>query len=139
VGSKGLVVGVDLVPLRPFPQAQVKTLVLDVLSEDFEPRLKEVYPGPWDAVISDLAPKTSGIRTTDEARSIRLADRALDVSREQGRKGSSFVAKLFMGGDFEEFRGRVRELFEEVKVVRPEATRGASMEVYLVGLNKNGT
>ena len=62
------------------------------------------------------------------------ADGGEVVAVARGRPGSSFVAKLFMGGDFEEFRAQVRSHYEDVKVVRPEATRGASMEVYLVGL-----
>ena len=71
--------------------------------------------------------------TTDEARSIRLAGKALELARTRGKPGGSFVSKLFMGGDFEAFRNEVREAFEEVKVVRPEATRERSFEVYLMG------
>ncbi|WNG28322.1 RlmE family RNA methyltransferase [Cystobacter fuscus] len=134
VGPGGRVIGVDIVPIRPFTQPFVKTAVLDVLADDFDAKLRELYDGPFDAVISDMAPKTSGIRTTDEARSLRLARKALEVSVTRGRPGSAFVAKLFMGGEFEEFRQEVRAQFEEVKLVRPEATRGASMEVYVIGL-----
>ncbi|EPX55497.1 Cell division protein FtsJ / Ribosomal RNA large subunit methyltransferase J [Cystobacter fuscus DSM 2262] len=134
VGPGGRVIGVDIVPIRPFTQPFVKTAVLDVLADDFDAKLREMYDGPFDAVISDMAPKTSGIRTTDEARSLRLARKALEVSVTRGRPGSAFVAKLFMGGEFEEFRQEVRAHFEEVKLVRPEATRGASMEVYVIGL-----
>lgn len=136
VGPGGRVTGVDIVPIRAFSQPFVKTAVLDVNADDFEQKLLEVDPGPFDAVISDLAPKTTGIRTTDEARSFRLASTALDIADRHGKPGSSFVAKLFMGGDFEEFRARMRTLFEEVKVVRPESTRSQSMEVYLVGLRR---
>ena len=93
----------------------------------------------YDAVISDMAPKTSGIRSTDEARSLRLAGKALELAVRRGRPGASFVAKLFMGGDFESFRDELRSHFEDVKVVRPEATRGASVEVYLVGLRLKPT
>lgn len=135
VGPKGLVVGVDLQPIKPFPQPYVKTAVLDVLADDFEAKLSAIYDGPFDAVLSDLAPKTSGIKGTDEARSLRLAGRALELAVTRGRPGAAFVAKLFMGGDFEQFRDDVRRHFGEVKVVRPEATRGASMEIYLVGLH----
>jgi 23S rRNA (uridine2552-2'-O)-methyltransferase len=134
VGPSGRVVGVDIVAIRPFSQKHVTTAVLDVLAEDFDAKLRELYDGAFDAVISDMAPKTSGIKATDEARSLRLAGKALEVAVARGRPGSSFVAKLFMGGDFEEFRAQVRSHYEDVKVVRPEATRGASMEVYLVGL-----
>jgi 23S rRNA (uridine2552-2'-O)-methyltransferase len=136
VGPSGRVIGVDIVPIRPFSQPYVKTAVLDVLADDFDAKLLEMYEGPFDAVISDMAPKTSGIRTTDEARSLRLARKALEVAATRGRPGSAFVAKLFMGGEFEEFRDEVRASFEDVKVVRPEATRGASMEVYVVGLRR---
>lgn len=139
VGPGGRVTGVDIVPIRAFSQPFVKTVVLDVNAEDFEQKLLAIDPGPFDAVISDLAPKTTGIRTTDEARSFRLASVALDMADRHGRPGSSFVAKLFMGGDFEEYRARMRTLFEEVKVVRPESTRSQSMEVYLVGLRRRGS
>lgn len=136
VGPSGSVVGVDIVAIKPFGQANVRTAVLDVLAEDFDAKLEALEPGPFDAVISDMAPKTSGIRATDEARSLRLAGIALSTAIKRGKPGSAFIAKVFMGGDFEQFRDEVRAGFEDVKIVRPEATRGASMEVYLVGLRR---
>jgi 23S rRNA (uridine2552-2'-O)-methyltransferase len=134
VGPSGLAVGVDLVPLRPFKEAWVRTAVLDVLAEDAPAALEALVPGVFDVVLSDMAPKTSGIRSVDEARSLRLSERALEVARARGKQGSSFLVKLFMGGDFEAFRAELRRSYEEVKVVRPEATRSASVEVYLLGL-----
>jgi 23S rRNA (uridine2552-2'-O)-methyltransferase len=136
VGTTGMVVGVDLVAIHPLPLPQVRTLVLDVLDPASDAQLTAVYAGPFDAIISDMAPKTTGIKATDEARSLRLAQRALELARVRGAQGSSFVTKLFMGGDFTPYREQLREAYEEVKVVRPEATRGGSMEVYLVGLQK---
>jgi 23S rRNA (uridine2552-2'-O)-methyltransferase len=136
VGPKGTVIGIDLQAIRSLGKPNVKTAVLDVLADDFDEQLLALHKGPFDVVVSDLAPKTSGIKSTDEARSIRLAGKALEVSRTRGRAGGAFIAKLFMGGDFEDFRNQVRALFEEVKVVRPAATRGASMEIYLVGLKR---
>ena len=138
VGPKGRIIGVDLVIIRPLGASNVATAVLDVLDPQFDRRLSEMHQGPFDVVVSDLAPKTTGIRSTDEARSQRLAQKALEIARVRGRAGGHFIAKLFMGGDFESFRGEVRALFEDVKVVRPEATRGASMEIYLVGLRRKG-
>lgn len=136
VGPTGRVVGVDLAAIRPLGRPNVVTAVLDVLEASFDERLEALHAGPFDVVVSDLAPKTTGIRSTDEARSLRLAEKALDIARRRGRSGGHFIAKLFMGGDFERFRDEVRALFEDVKVVRPEATRGASMEIYLVGLRR---
>lgn len=136
VGPTGLAVGVDLVPIRPMGKPQVKTAVLDVLAEDFEEKLSALHAGTFDVVISDLAPKTSGIRARDEARSLALAERALSLAEKWSPPGSHFLTKLFMGGDFPVFRDAVRARYGQVKVVRPEATRGASMEVYLVGLGR---
>ncbi len=136
VGPTGHVVGVDLAAIKPLGRPNVKTAVMDVLADDFAQQLEALHPGPVDVVVSDLAPKTTGIKDVDEARSLRLAGIALDVSRARGRQGGHFIAKLFMGGDFEQFRTDIRALFSDVKVVRPEATRGASMEIYLVGLKK---
>ncbi len=139
VGAQGFAVGIDLVPIRPLPYPNVKTAALDVLADDFDEKLTALYPHPFDVVVSDLAPKTSGIHTTDEARSLRLCEKALSLSLHRGRPGGYFMAKLFMGGDFEAFRKEVRALFDDVKIVRPEATRGGSMEVYVLGLNRKVT
>lgn len=136
VGPKGRVLGVDIVAIRSTGLPHVKTSILDVLAEDFFAQLQALDPGPYDSVISDMAPKTTGVRATDEARSLALARRALETAARLGRDGSSFVAKVFMGGEFEDFREEIRALYGEAKVVRPEATRGASVEVYLVGLGR---
>ncbi|MCC6333755.1 MAG: RlmE family RNA methyltransferase [Myxococcales bacterium] len=136
VGPTGFVVGVDLAEIRPLGRPNVKTAVLDVLALDFDAKLEALHPGPIDVVVSDLAPKTTGIKATDEARSLRLAGKALELGRRRGRPGGHFIAKLFMGGGFEDFREELRGAYEDVKVVRPEATRGASMEIYLVGLRR---
>jgi 23S rRNA (uridine2552-2'-O)-methyltransferase len=138
IGSSGRALGVDLAPIRSLGLAHVRTLALDILADDAPALIAEALPGELDAVISDLAPKTSGIRTTDEARSLRLARRALELAGARLRPGGGFMAKLFMGGDFELFRAEVAAAFDEVKVVRPEATRGGSMEAYLVGLRRRG-
>lgn len=136
VGPSGQVVGVDLAAIKPLGRPNIKTAVMDVLAADFQPALEALHPGPIDVVVSDLAPKTTGIKDVDEARSLRLAGIALEVAKARGKSGGHFIAKLFMGADFENFRKEVRALFADVKIVRPEATRGASMEIYVVGLKK---
>jgi 23S rRNA (uridine2552-2'-O)-methyltransferase len=136
VGPQGQVIGVDIVPIRPLGKPYVTTAVLDVLAEDFDVRLQALWSGSFDVVVSDMAPKTTGIKATDEARSLRLASKALEIARARGAPGGAFLTKLFMGGDFEAFRSEVRNSYEDVKVVRPEATRGSSFEIYLVGLRK---
>jgi len=133
VGARGLVLGVDLeaIPLLPAP---IETWVADAFAPELLERLRA--RGPFDAVLSDLAPRTSGIRDADEARSLELAGRALALSLQLLKPTGFFVVKVFMGGDFESFLKTCRQAFAEVRVVRPEASVARhSKEVYLVCRN----
>jgi len=132
VGSKGFVLGIDCGPIPPLP-APARTWVADAFAPALVERLRAEGHAPYDAVLSDLAPKTSGIHSADEARSLELAGRALSLALEVLKPSGAFVVKVFMGGDFESFLRSVRSAFRDVKVVRPEASvaRG-SKEVYLV-------
>jgi 23S rRNA (uridine2552-2'-O)-methyltransferase len=132
VGPRGFVLGVDLEPISPLPPP-VQTWVADAFSQELLARLRSEGRAPYDAVLSDLAPKTSGIHGVDEARSLDRAGRALGLSLEVLKPFGAFVVKVFMGGDFEIFLRTCKQAFRQVKVVRPEASvaRG-SKEVYLV-------
>lgn len=133
VGPAGRVVGMDIVPIRPLG-GNVVTFVSDAFADDLEAKLREALDGRTPRfVATDLAPKTSGIRAADEARSVALAERGLEMAFALLSPGGHFVAKIFMGSDFDAFFGRVKAAFEEAKVVRPEATRTSSREVYVVG------
>jgi 23S rRNA (uridine2552-2'-O)-methyltransferase len=131
-GPKGFVLGLDLEPIAPLPPP-AQTWVADAFAPELLDRLRSEGRAPYDAVLSDLAPKTSGVRGSDEARSLELAGRALDLSLRVLKPSGFFVVKVFMGGDFEGFLKRCRQAFRQVRVVRPEASvaRG-SKEVYLV-------
>jgi len=132
VGPKGFVLGLDLEPIARLP-APAETWVADAFAPELPERLRREGRSPYDTVLSDLAPKTSGVRSADEARSLELAGRALGLSLEVLKRSGFFVVKVFMGGDFESFLKQCREAFRQVRVVRPEASvaRG-SKEVYLV-------
>lgn len=139
VGPNGRVVGVDVAPIRSLGGV-VATLQADVMAPELEGRLRQLLGRPSaDVVASDLAPKTSGIRESDEAKSLALAARALELARALLHPGGHFVAKVFMGGDFDAFLGAVKETFEETRLVRPEATRARSREVYVVGQRRRRT
>ncbi|HYG67014.1 MAG TPA: FtsJ-like methyltransferase family protein, partial [Anaeromyxobacteraceae bacterium] len=94
--------------------------------------------GRFDLVTSDMAPKTIGVKITDEARSLELCRMALSVAEKTLKPGGGFVTKVFMGGDFPPFKKELAAKFDEVHVVRPEATREASYEVYVVGKGFKG-
>jgi len=138
VGERGAAVGVDLEPIRNLGKAWVKTALLDLRAPDAMDRIRALHPGRFDLVTSDMAPKTTGVKVTDEARSLELCRIALGVARATLKLGGSFVTKVFMGGDFPIFRREVAEAFSEVRVVRPQATRESSFEVYVVGKGLRG-
>jgi 23S rRNA (uridine2552-2'-O)-methyltransferase len=131
VGPSGLVIGADLEPIAGGLASQVKTLVLDLRDPEAPTRLRE-FAERYDVVTSDMAPKTTGMRATDEARSHELVGLALEVAREQLVPGGAFVAKVFEGADFEGLLREVRASFAKVKLVRPEATRDRSREIFVV-------
>ncbi len=138
VGERGVAVGVDLEPVRGLGRPWVKSGVVDLLAPDALPRIRALHAGPFDVVTSDMAPKTIGVKVTDEARSLELSRMALGVAREVLKLGGSFVTKVFMGGDFPIFRREVAALFDEVHVARPQATREHSFECYVVGKGFRG-
>jgi len=138
VGPRGVAVGVDREPIRALGKTWVRTAVVDLLESDALERIEGLHAGRFDLVTSDMAPKTIGVKVTDEARSLELARMALAVGRSTLKLGGSLVVKVFMGGDFPAFQGEMRAAFEKVLVARPEATRERSFEVYVVGRGFRG-
>lgn len=132
VGPRGFVLGVDLEPIARLP-APAQTWIADAFAPELLERLRAEGGAPYDVVLSDLAPKTSGVRSADEARSLELARQALALSLRVLKPFGALVVKVFMGGEFEGFLNEARHSFEKVKVVRPEASAArGSKEVYLV-------
>lgn len=131
VGDRGIVVGVDRHGLKiPLP-SNARYLKLDALALT-QADLASAHPGPFDVVLSDMAPHTSGNRFVDQQRSLRLFQRALELARLHLKVGGSFIGKVFQSEDVEPLRDEIRAAFEVVKTVRPQATRKQSSEVYIV-------
>jgi 23S rRNA (uridine2552-2'-O)-methyltransferase len=133
VGPRGRVLAVDLTEIFAVMPPQVERIQGDVFALPVEELGRA---GPYDVVLSDMAPATTGTRFADQARSFDLFMRALDVAEGVIAPGGSFVGKLFMSDDFGRARERLRALFAEVRVLRPDATRRQSYEVFLVGLQR---
>ncbi len=132
VGPGGAAVGVDLEPIRNLGKPWVRTGVVDLLAPDALEQIRALHPGRFRLVTSDMAPKTIGVKVTDEARSLELVRMALRVAEATLAPGGALVAKVFMGGDFPELKKELQARFREVHVARPAATRERSYEVYVV-------
>lgn len=132
LGSKGKLVAVDLEPLRVTIGANVQALQMDALGD-----LSVLDPyGPFDVVISDMAPHTTGIPFADAARSEELVDRVLDVCERLLLPKGAMVAKIFRGEGFEVIRARMRGIFSDIRIIKPEASRRESVECFLIGLDR---
>ena len=128
---RGHVFAVDLSEITQAFGKNVTVLQGDALDLDNDALASE---GPYDLVLSDMAPRTSGSKIQDQARSAELFMRALAVAVALGAPGSHFVGKLFMSAEFTAARQAVRDHFESEKTIRPSGTRQQSSEVFLVGV-----
>ena len=130
VGREGSVLGIDLNEARVSLPPQVTFRALDVFAMDVRAELGEAA---FDVVMSDMAPHTSGQRHRDQFGSYELYMRALAIAAEVLAPGGAFVGKIFQGPELEAARTATRETFDKVKIVKPEASRSESVEIFLVG------
>jgi 23S rRNA (uridine2552-2'-O)-methyltransferase len=91
--------------------------------------------GPYNVVLSDAAPSTSGNRMSDTAKSKEIGLQVIQVCRDMLCMGGSVVLKIFQGGEEKEILDRMRALFAEARAFKPKASRNDSMEIYFVGLD----
>lgn len=135
LGSNGRVIALDILPLEPLPG--VEFIQGDFLTDEGNQKLIDLLgSSKVDIVISDMAPNISGVIISDQAKSMYLAEIALDFASEYLKPEGNFLVKLFHGAGFEEFVRKSRQDFEKVVVKKPEASRDRSKEVYLLGLKK---
>lgn len=137
-GPKGLVVGVDLVPVEVPPGGTVAFVCGDARVPAIQEEIMRRIGGRVDVVLSDMAPKLTGIRATDEARGAELADTALRAAGRMLRPQGRLVMKVFMNPETERIVDAVRREFAEVRLTRPEASRSGSAELYVVALGFRG-
>lgn len=132
VGEKGRVLAIDLNPAGTAFSGNVTYLTGDML--DPAPEIVEAFStlGPFDLVLSDMAPKTTGIKFTDQARSLELCEAALSVAVSRLKPGGAFVVKIFQGPDAPAFQKGLRDFFDKVRVAKPKSSRAESKEIFYV-------
>ena len=131
VGPEGRVVGVDLLEMLPVPGVRF-------VQGDFGDDAVLAEVEKWlesrsvDLVLSDMAPNMSGVASVAQARSIGLAELALDFAVNHLKPQGNFLVKVFQGSGFEQLVAEIRRRFVQVMIRKPEASRSRSNEVYLV-------
>ncbi len=139
VGASGKVVGVDLQPMDKFGARNIILVQGDIGSEETQTEIKKHLGGPVHCVLSDLAPKLSGIRDADAARCLELNLTALRVAAQLLRPKGSLLVKSFISDDLHAFTRELKEYFRVVERTRPEATRQGSSEFYFCAKDFHST
>lgn len=132
VGAKGVVVAVDLLEIAPM--SGVRVLRGDFRDPAVRVAVRAALGGePADVVLSDMLPNVSGIPGVDQANAAALTELAIDFCAAGLQPDGVFVVKVFQGEAFQGLLGRMKEVFRTVTTRKPEASRGESREIYLLG------
>ena len=137
LGAGGRVIALDLLPMDSLRNV---TFLQGDFREDAVVRALERELGgrAVDLVLSDMSPNISGIALSDQARAMHLAELALEFAARHLKPGGSLLVKVFQGSGFQEFLREMRSRFEQVVTRKPEASRGRSNELYLLGRARKG-
>jgi len=134
VGDKGMVVGLDILPMDPVPGAEV--LQGDFREEEVLQRLLDALGDrAVDLVMSDMAPNISGMKTVDQPRAMYLVELTLELAKSVLKPGGDMLVKLFQGEGSDEFIRECRKHFRKVIIRKPAASRPRSREVYVLARN----
>ena len=133
IGPAGRLVATDILPLEAL--AGVEFVQGDFREPEVLERLRALLPPRGvDVLLSDMAPNLAGIDAIDQPRAAYLAELALTMAAETLKGGGTALIKVFQGAGFEELRRAARDQFGRVKLVKPEASRSRSAEMYLLAM-----
>lgn len=131
-GRHGFVLGVDLKPIEPFMQEYVRTIVADLSEPNITEQILSFLPRRANVVISDAAPNITGVWEVDHARQIDLATKALEIAKGVLTPSGNFFVKVFEGDLLNDFIQLLKANFESVQLVKPQASRSKSSEMYVL-------
>jgi 23S rRNA (uridine2552-2'-O)-methyltransferase len=133
-GKYGFVLGVDLKPIEPFTQEYIRTIIADFTEPGIAEQILSFLPRKADVVLSDAAPNITGVWEVDHARQIDLATKAMEIAQCILRPNGNFFVKVFEGDLLNDFIQAVKQCFDAVKIVKPQASRAKSSEMYLLAM-----
>ncbi|MBW2653925.1 MAG: RlmE family RNA methyltransferase [Deltaproteobacteria bacterium] len=134
VGNQGKVFGIDLKQIDIKLPDNVVTVKGDILNLDNDSFLDK--NSGFNAVISDMAPATTGRKDVDALRSFDLCNMALRVADDFLAQNGHFVCKIFQGNDFNVFQKNVKLKFKDCKIFKPDSCRKQSKEIYIIAKGK---
>jgi 23S rRNA (uridine2552-2'-O)-methyltransferase len=93
---------------------------------------------PFDLILSDAAPKTTGNKFSDSQNSLRLVQAVFEISQALLHNGGSVASKVFQGEDLKDFVDSIRKYFGRVDLFKPKSSRAESRELYIIARNRGG-
>ena len=123
-------VGIDFNDIEPIPNVEFYRGDANEVIAQIE--------GKFDVILSDMAPKTTGIIHLDVDRSLGLAEMAFEIAKEKLNPKGNFLVKVFQGKGFPEFVLELRKSFLNVKIAKPEASKMRSKELYIAAMGFKG-
>jgi 23S rRNA (uridine2552-2'-O)-methyltransferase len=130
VGEKGKVIGIDILPIK-ISHPNFYFLQKDVFELE-EKDFKNLGIEKIDVLLSDMAPKTTGDKFGDHVRSVRLAEKALEIAKNYLKEGGSFVVKVFEGEKIPILKKQIEKYFKSVKFFKPKSSRKESKEIFII-------
>jgi 23S rRNA (uridine2552-2'-O)-methyltransferase len=131
VGAAGRLIALDLLDMEPI--RNVEFVKADFTTDEGLAALRRALDGRLaDLVVSDMAPNISGVAMVDQARSIGLAELALEFTGHCLKPGGSLLVKVFQGAGLDAFRRQLEAAFQAVAVRKPKASRDRSSELFLL-------
>lgn len=131
VGKEGKVFAVDRLAMKPI-------MGVDFIQGDFTQKevvellSKSLHGKKIDVVLSDMAPNLSGIKIVDQTQAVELAEKAFNFAKQVLKSNGSFLLKVFQGIEFADFVKILQKSFKEVRVIKPDASRARSSELFLL-------
>jgi 23S rRNA (uridine2552-2'-O)-methyltransferase len=132
LGQNGFITGIDLHKVN----IQIKSPHCLMTDDIFVVKDWETLTGaPFDIVLSDMAPNTTGRKDVDALRSFQLCEVALEMAQKYLKSGGHFVCKIFQGEDTKQMINAIKNCFSQCHLFRPRTTRKSSKEIYIIGMN----
>ncbi len=136
VGEEGKVIAVDLQRIKPFEEGNFIQITGDFTKKETIDRIESELEWNADVILSDAAPKLTGIKDIDQLKSIDIAENALKISDSILKIGGTMIIKVFQGEGFEDYLKKVKKKFKNVKTTKPPSSKKGSIEMYIIAMKK---